>query len=283
MKKKDLGLGPGLKAAGPVLSLSEAEYIAKKKGKTLDEVMSKAVAKGISLGSNLVNSYNDLYNATYPFSSQSAYAPQPPENLTGIVGLDLGKGQVYSGVSAKDEPVISKRKDVVSAYQQQQSPVPEVAVDATVETATESETPSLSNKQKFKKAFKAAEKAAVKTREEKAEKAQDEVFDKIVQQKAEDAEFQAKLDSIKSGYASKVESDTNTALDDREAEMLNAYERTLKKIQKDSGYGLKNFKKYSYSGKPEVEPGVFSEEGISPGVTYEELLNKLRQTKKGYA
>lgn len=63
------------------LSNKEALKISKSTGKSLEEIMNKAVSKGGTLGSNLVNKYN-----SGPQSSQSAYADMVSQSFGGGSG-----------------------------------------------------------------------------------------------------------------------------------------------------------------------------------------------------
>jgi hypothetical protein len=87
---KDLSIGKNLKAAGQTLSQKELQKIAKKTGLSQDKVLEKAVQKGLSIGSKVVNQ----------FASDTKFLPGP---VTGMV-----KGREVTFDPFKDNPILGQ-------------------------------------------------------------------------------------------------------------------------------------------------------------------------------
>ena len=87
---KDLSIGKNLQAAGQTLSQKELRKIAKKTGLSQDKVLEKAVQKGLSIGSKVVNQ----------FASDTKFLPGP---VTGMV-----KGREVTFDPFKDNPILGQ-------------------------------------------------------------------------------------------------------------------------------------------------------------------------------
>ena len=86
------------KAAGPILSQSEVKAIAKAKGISQEEAMSRGLDKGLALGSKVVKNYN-----TPGALGVSVYSGTP-NNLNPLKGLSIPKGTAYYGSSSQTAP-----------------------------------------------------------------------------------------------------------------------------------------------------------------------------------
>lgn len=115
-KSSSSSLGSAVKAAGANLSKNEAAKIAENTGKSVAEVMAKAIGKGVTLGSNLVNNFNagnlgpnfqtTGYSGTGApvIRGNQAGVYQALEALKGLQGLRMGQGQAYAGYSTTTTP-----------------------------------------------------------------------------------------------------------------------------------------------------------------------------------
>jgi hypothetical protein len=106
-KKSGSSLGSSVKSAGTNVNRNEALRIAESTGKTVAQVMAKAVERGATLGANLVNQYNagklGPNASSYPMGL-SAGASQAIESLRPLDGLRMGQGQIYAGHSTTTTP-----------------------------------------------------------------------------------------------------------------------------------------------------------------------------------
>jgi hypothetical protein len=93
------GLGSQLKAAGAVLTNKEALQIAADTGKSIAQIMDKALQNGQGLNSGLVNSYSKNPAAAQPYLTATR-----PESLNPLAGLLMQKGQVYMGATQYNTP-----------------------------------------------------------------------------------------------------------------------------------------------------------------------------------
>ena len=105
---RNAGLGAQVGAAGSTVSRNEAVKIAEQTGKTVAQVMAKALDRGATLGSSLVNNYNrgnlgpndrNLTNfGGVPIGTGiNGAATRAITSLQALQGLQMGKGQVYAG------------------------------------------------------------------------------------------------------------------------------------------------------------------------------------------
>lgn len=95
------------KSAGNVLSQSEVKSIAKAKGITPTQVISKAIDKGIGIGSKVVTNYNTPGGlGNYVYSGT-------PSNLKPLKNLSIPKGTAYYGSSTTSTP---STRNVNSGY-----------------------------------------------------------------------------------------------------------------------------------------------------------------------
>jgi hypothetical protein len=110
-------LAAAVKTAGSNVSKNEALKIAESTGKSVAQVMAKAVEKGATLGASLVNNFNagnlganasNLgYVAGAPISVNrgvNAGTYQALDALKGLQGLQMQQGQVYGGYSTTTTP-----------------------------------------------------------------------------------------------------------------------------------------------------------------------------------
>lgn len=116
--------------AGKVISKSDVESWAESKqaaGKERPDVtkyLERQLSKGASLGSAVVNRYN---RGGYDRGTEALFGTSSP-NITGLSGLNLSKGQVYSGAARVGDggtaPIILPRALVKSMRQPQAQPAP---------------------------------------------------------------------------------------------------------------------------------------------------------------
>ena len=86
------------KEAGKTLSLSELQSIAKAKNKDPLTIMSKALEKGMGLGSRVVNAYNTPGGlGTYRYQGT-------PSSLDPLKGLSIDKNMIYQGATSYTTP-----------------------------------------------------------------------------------------------------------------------------------------------------------------------------------
>ena len=79
------------KDVGPTLSSKELKSLTKAKGKDPLTIMSKALDKGIAIGSKVINQYNTPGGlGTYRYQGT-------PDNLAPLRGLQIGRGNAYLG------------------------------------------------------------------------------------------------------------------------------------------------------------------------------------------
>lgn len=95
-------LSAAIRDVGPVLSRKEAAQVAKQTGKSVDQVLSKALDVGIGLGSAVVNTYQPA-----PFSN---YVGPQYSNLTPLTGLSIPQGTAYYGATSTTTPGITGNK-----------------------------------------------------------------------------------------------------------------------------------------------------------------------------
>ena len=98
-KKKKPNLSQAVKSAGKVLSQKEAQKVANQTGKSVPQVMAKAVNTGVGLGAKVVNNYTPAPGQT----------PAVYEALTPLANLQMNKGTVYSGYSTTQTPSTQTR------------------------------------------------------------------------------------------------------------------------------------------------------------------------------
>ena len=95
------------KQAGRVLSQSEVKSIAKAKGITPTQVISRAIDKGVGVGSKVVQNYNTPGGlGTYRYDGT-------PANLNPLKDLSIPKGTAYYGASTTSTPAT---RNVNSGY-----------------------------------------------------------------------------------------------------------------------------------------------------------------------
>ena len=103
----------GISSAGAVVSAKEAAKIAGDTGKTVAQVMAKAVNAGAALGSGLVNQFNagklGINTSNLQKFGDISYAPgankgtvQALQNLQALQGLQMNKGTAYAGYSTNN-------------------------------------------------------------------------------------------------------------------------------------------------------------------------------------
>jgi hypothetical protein len=326
---KKIGLNPGLKAAGPVLSRAEAQVLAEAKNKDVGQVMSRAVERGIGLGSALVNSYNRGPGAS-PFTPV-------PENLAGIAGLQMQKGQAYFGSSATTtpggttyNPIVLPRQAVRQQYAQtttspggsttplvpgfeinpatNETPVPgqvPASPSFSGSTPTPEQAQNVANLQKsvrtraekiadFEERLKAAEEKTKQLRADRAAiqaatAAQDSAALQAERAKrAEDeAAFERRLSDTVNQYQSDRQQVKTTPEADRQALMIDEFNRARRKITNERPYDMDRFRnrfgeEEPLAPAPGTDTGITSTEegGVSP-ITYQELLNRLKQYRQG--
>lgn len=311
-KNNKVGLNPGLRAAGPVLSRAEAETLAQIKNKSVEQVMSRALDQGMSLGSALVNTYNRRGPAQSPYGT-------PPENLTGLAGLQLKRGQVYSGSGIVPRQTVSpgyntQTSRTTTSTEGSSTPlVPGLEIGTGNEFPVAGQVPAVGeftseqaqnveNLQRsvrtraervedFKKKIQEAEEQTKQLRADSAaSKAAKEAQrnQALAEERARSAElekeFRTRLSNIQSDYSVSRENRTNTSQEDRQARMISEFEKASRKIEKNPDYRLRGFKD-RFSDFDPIVPGegasTESEEDGTAPLTYEELLNRLKQYKKG--
>ena len=97
-----------LAGVGSNLSKAEAQGIANNRGTTVGKIMDKAMGKGLTIGSGLVNAYNSGKYTSAKDNIWKSLAPQfgadnarklfgVSDNMSGLSGLKLNPGQVYGG------------------------------------------------------------------------------------------------------------------------------------------------------------------------------------------
>ena len=107
MAKKNKNKATNFKQAGPVLSQKEVKSIAKARGITPTKVISKAIDKGIGVGSKVVQNYNTPGGlGVYRYDGT-------PQNLNPLQGLSMPKGTAYYGASTTSTPAT---RNVNSGY-----------------------------------------------------------------------------------------------------------------------------------------------------------------------
>ena len=108
----------GISSAGAVVSAKEAAKIAEDTGKTVAQVMAKAVNAGAALGSGLVNKFNagklGINTSNLQKFGDISYAPgankgtaQALQQLQALQGLQMNKGTAYAGYSTTNTPAYS--------------------------------------------------------------------------------------------------------------------------------------------------------------------------------
>ena len=98
-KKKKNNLVKAVKSAGKVLSQTEAKQVAKQTGKSVQQVMAKAVDRGVGIGAKLVNNYT-------PAPRQN---PAVTQALAPLANLQMNKGTAYHGYSTTKTPSTQPR------------------------------------------------------------------------------------------------------------------------------------------------------------------------------
>ena len=100
----------GVKAAGPVVSVKEATKIAEDTGRSVAQVMAKAVNSGAALGSSLVNQFNAGklgINSYSPYGGgNSPSANAALKDLQALQGLQMNPGTAYAGYSTTYNPAV---------------------------------------------------------------------------------------------------------------------------------------------------------------------------------
>ena len=98
-KKKKPNLSQAVKNAGKVLSQKEAQKVANQTGKSVPQVMAKAVNTGVGLGAKVVNSYTPA-----PGQTPAVYKALAP-----LANLQMNKGTAYAGYSTTQTPSTQTR------------------------------------------------------------------------------------------------------------------------------------------------------------------------------
>ena len=98
-KKKKPNLSQAVKNVGKVLTQKESKQVAKQTGKSVQQVMAKAVNAGVGLGSKVVNNYTPA-----PGQTPAVYKALAP-----LANLQMNKGTVYSGYSTTQTPSTQTR------------------------------------------------------------------------------------------------------------------------------------------------------------------------------
>ena len=103
----------GLSSVGSNLSKKEAQQMAQSRGTSVGKIMDKAMNRGLTIGSALVNAYNSGKYSTAKDNIWKSLAPQfgsdnsrrlfgVSDNMSGLSGLKLSKGQVYGGAYSRN-------------------------------------------------------------------------------------------------------------------------------------------------------------------------------------
>lgn len=313
-------LNRGLGVAGPVLSRSEARVLARETNKSVEQVMSRALDRGMSLGSALVNTYNRSGAGQNPYGT-------PPENLTGLAGLRLERGQVYSGSSpvtvngtSSQAPIVVARQTVSPGYNPQSggsttSLIPGIKIDGTNEVPVPGQVPAapassttpeqaqnIENLQnsvrtraermkEFRNKIQEAEQQGKQLRaDNKARSAAEESQrnQSLAEERSRSAElekeFRTRLSNIQTEYAASRQNRTNTPAEDRQSRMISEFERASRKIEKNPNYRLGEFRDRFSDFEPvpgnEEVSADGSEDAASP-LTYQDLLNRLKSYRQG--
>ena len=113
-----------LAGVGSNLSSREAQRIANDRGTSVGKIMDKAMSKGLTIGSGLVNKYNSGQYSTprerfWSSVGQGTFGSKgwqgvtgASDAMTGLSGLKLNKGQVYGGSYTRDgqlTPLVTMR------------------------------------------------------------------------------------------------------------------------------------------------------------------------------
>jgi hypothetical protein len=98
-KKKKPNLSQAVKNVGKVLTQKESQQVAKQTGKSVQQVMAKAVNAGVGLGSKVVNNYTPA-----PGQTPAVYKALAP-----LANLQMNKGTVYTGYSTTQTPSTQTR------------------------------------------------------------------------------------------------------------------------------------------------------------------------------
>ena len=98
-KKKKPNLSQAVKNVGKVLTQKEAAKVSNQTGKSVQQVMAKAVNTGVGLGSKVVNNYTPA-----PGQTPAVYKALAP-----LANLQMNKGTVYSGYSTTQTPSTQTR------------------------------------------------------------------------------------------------------------------------------------------------------------------------------
>ena len=99
-KKKKPNLSQAVKKVGKVLTQKESKQVAKKTGTSVQQVMARAVNKGVGLGHKVVNNYT-------PAPRQK---PAVTQTLAPLANLRMDKGTVYTGYSTTHTPASSQNR-----------------------------------------------------------------------------------------------------------------------------------------------------------------------------
>jgi hypothetical protein len=100
-KKNQPKLSQAVRDVGPVISKSEANQAAKATGKSVEQVVAKAVNAGVGVGSALTNQVSKA------ISSPAAQFTTPAKTLEALIplqNLQLNKGTAYYGYSTTTTP-----------------------------------------------------------------------------------------------------------------------------------------------------------------------------------
>lgn len=101
-----------VQSAGKNLSQSEAKQIAKQTGKSVAQVTAKAADMQIGVGAKLANQISSALTTPYSQQAQNLGITRASTNtrdaLSGLRGVELGKGQVYQGSYTTKTPATSQ-------------------------------------------------------------------------------------------------------------------------------------------------------------------------------
>jgi hypothetical protein len=146
---------PTLSNVGSNLSKKEAEKIAEAKGSSVAKVIDKALSKGLTIGSALVNAYNkgsytsprdafwqSVGSATLGANNMNKLSGTS-NNIAGLAGLNLNKGQVYGGAYSRDgavTPLVTMKIKSPGTTQKDTSTSTDTTTTTTDETSNLSDT-----------------------------------------------------------------------------------------------------------------------------------------------
>jgi hypothetical protein len=105
-KKNQPTLSQAVRNVGPVISKSEANQVAKATGKSVEQVVAKAVNAGVGVGSALTNQVSKAISSP---AAQFTTPAKTLEALTPLQNLQLNKGTAYYGYSTTTTPSTQTR------------------------------------------------------------------------------------------------------------------------------------------------------------------------------